>query len=367
VPVQLAPGQSREITFRLGMGRSLDEAGELVRRFRGSAAVQQALDDVHAFWRPVLGAVQVRTPDPALDLLANGWLVYQTLGCRMMGRSGHYQSGGAFGFRDQLQDAMALVHARPQLLRQHLLTCAGRQFVEGDVQHWWHPPSGQGVRTQISDDYLWLPLALCRYVEATHDTGVLAEQVPFLEGRQLGDAEESYYDRPGRANHGASLYAHAALALRHGLRFGAHGLPLMGAGDWNDGMNRVGQDGKGESVWLGFFLCEVLRQFEPLARRQGDEVFAQRCGTEREALKERLESSAWDGEWYRRAWFDDGTPLGSRDSVECQIDSIAQSWSVLSGVAGDGRARQAMDSLAARLVRPQAKVVQLLDPPFNGK
>jgi cyclic beta-1,2-glucan synthetase len=367
VPVRLAPGESREVSFRLGMGRSLDEVQQLVRRFRGRVAVQQALADVHAHWKQVLGAVQVRTPDPTLDLLANGWLVYQTLACRLMARSGHYQSGGAFGFRDQLQDAMALVHARPRLLRDQLLACAGRQFQEGDVQHWWHPPWGHGVRTHISDDYLWLPLALCRYVEATNDTGVLDEAVPFLDGRALPADQESYYDLPGRSTRSASLYAHAALALVHGLRFGAHGAPLMGGGDWNDGMNRVGHRGEGESVWLGFFLCEVLRQFEPLARRRGDEALARRCEEERQALRVRLEASAWDGAWYRRAWFDDGQTLGSRHSPECSIDSIAQSWSVLAGGTDNARTRQAMDSLAARLVRPDARLVQLLDPPFDGK
>jgi cellobiose phosphorylase len=349
------------------MGRSLDEVQQLVRRFRGSFAVEQALADVHAHWKHLLGAVQIRTPDPALDVLANGWLVYQTLGCRIMARSGHYQSGGAFGFRDQLQDAMALVHARPLVLREQLLACAGRQFAEGDVQHWWHPPAGHGVRTRISDDYLWLPLALCRYVEATNDTGVLAEPVHFLEGRALGAEEESYYDLPVRSARAATVYAHAALAIEHGLRFGAHGLPLMGAGDWNDGMNRVGREGRGESVWLGFFLCEVLRQFAPLARRHGDDALAQRCEEEGKRLAERLEASAWDGEWYRRAWFDDGTPLGSIEGNECRIDSIAQSWSVLSGVAGPRRRVQAMQSLDARLVRPQPRLVQLLDPPFDGK
>ncbi|MBC5785329.1 cyclic beta 1-2 glucan synthetase [Ramlibacter sp. USB13] len=367
VPLRLAPGESREVTFRLGMGRSLDEVQQLVARFRGSFAVQQALADVHAHWKHLLGAVQVRTPDPALDVLANGWLVYQTLGCRIMARSGYYQSGGAFGFRDQLQDAMALVHARPLVLREQLLACAGRQFAEGDVQHWWHPPAGHGVRTRISDDYLWLPLALCRYVEATNDTGVLAEPVHFLEGRALGPQEESYYDLPVRSGRAASVYAHAALALEHGLRFGAHGLPLMGAGDWNDGMNRVGHAGRGESVWLGFFLCEVLRQFAPLARRQGDDALARRCEAERAGLSERLEASAWDGEWYLRAWFDDGTPLGASAGTECRIDAVAQSWSALSGVAARGRAVQAMRSVSARLVRPQARLVQLLDPPFDGK
>ncbi len=365
VPFDLLPGQTREIVFRLGMGRSADEAGQLVQRFRGSAAAREALATVHRHWEHTLGNVQVHTPDAALNVLANGWLVYQTLACRMWARSGLYQSGGAFGFRDQLQDAMALVHSRPQLLREHLLLCASRQFVEGDVQHWWHPPSGRGVRTHISDDYLWLPLALCRYVHATNDTGVLTESVPFIDGRPVNPGDDSYYDLPGRSIHSASLYQHAVRALLHGMRFGEHGLPLMGGGDWNDGMNLVGHEGRGESVWLGFFLCEVLREFATLARDHGDEPFAQRCDGERSQLGERLEAHAWDGAWYRRAYFDDGTPLGSAANAECQIDSIAQSWSVLSGVAEPGRARRAMDALATRLVHVEQGLVQLLDPPFD--
>ncbi|MEP7056883.1 MAG: cyclic beta 1-2 glucan synthetase, partial [Caldimonas sp.] len=367
VPVNLLDGESSEIVFRLGMGRSLDEAGELVERFRGSEAAAAALDEVHRHWRRTLGAVQVRTPDPALDVLANGWLLYQTIACRIWARSGYYQSGGAFGFRDQLQDAMALVHTQPQMLREQLLLCASRQFVEGDVQHWWHPPQGRGVRTRISDDYLWLPLGLARYVEATGDTGVLLLGVPFLEGRAVNPQDDSYYDLPSRSGASASLYEHALRALWHGLNFGAHGLPLMGTGDWNDGMNLVGHHGRGESVWLGFFLCEALARFGALAERQGDATSAARCASERTRLQERLEAEAWDGAWYRRAYFDDGSPLGSAGNAECQIDSIAQSWSVLSGIAAPQRALQALDALHARLVRPEMQLVQLLDPPFDQR
>ncbi len=365
VPLELAPGESREIVFRLGMGRSLDEADSLVRRFRGNVAAREALDKVHAHWKHTLGGVQVNTPDPALNLLANGWLVYQTLACRMWARSGFYQSGGAYGFRDQLQDAMALVHTRPALLREQLVLCASRQFAEGDVQHWWHPPSGRGVRTHISDDFLWLPLALCRYLHATHDTGILDEEVPFLDGPPVPPGEESYYDLPNRSARSASLYQHALRAVQHGMRFGAHGLPLMGGGDWNDGMNRVGHHGQGESVWLGFFTCEVLRQFAGLARLHGDDATARQCDDERTQLADRIEAQAWDGDWYRRAYFDDGTALGSQANAECQIDSIAQSWAVLSGVGESRRVQQAMASLSARLVRPEARLVQLLDPPFD--
>jgi cellobiose phosphorylase len=367
VPIALPDGQAQEIRFRLGMGRSVDEAQDLVQRFRGPAAAQQALQAVQEHWRHALGAVQVCTPDPALDVLANGWLLYQTIACRLWARSGYYQSGGAFGFRDQLQDTMALVHTQPDLLREQLLRCASRQFVEGDVQHWWHPPQGRGVRTRISDDYLWLPTALARYVEATGDTGVLDDDVPFLEGRAVDPHDDSCYELPQTSSRSASVYEHAWRAVQHGLRFGWHGLPLMGSGDWNDGMNLVGHGGKGESVWLGFFLCDVLRRFGTLARRHGDHAATARCEQERERLRNSLEDGGWDGAWYRRAYFDDGAPLGSAGNAECRIDSIAQSWSVLSGAAPLARARQAMDALHAHLVRPQARLVQLLDPPFDQR
>jgi len=367
VPFNLAPGQEHEIIFRLGKRgrRGTDDADELVQRMRGADAARASLAAVRDYWTDTLGAIQVDTPDASLNVLCNGWLVYQTLACRFWARSGYYQSGGAFGFRDQLQDTMALVHARPGLLREHLLRCAGHQFSEGDVQHWWHPPADRGVRTHCSDDFLWLPQALCRYVLITGDSSLLGEPIHFLEGRAVNPDEDSYYDLPTRSGTQASLYQHCVRAILKGLRFGEHGLPLMGTGDWNDGMNLVGMQGKGESVWLGFFLYDTLLSFEGLARAHGDTEFADRCVTEADQLRRNLEQHAWDGAWYRRAYFDDGSVLGSAANTECQIDSIAQSWSVLSGAGEPARSRTAMAALDKRLVRRDHGLVQLLDPPFD--
>lgn len=365
VPFELLEGQQREVVFILGAGQNAERAAELVRRFRGVEAARTVLESVWHYWTHTLGTVNVDTPDQSINVMANGWLLYQTLACRLWARSGYYQSGGAFGFRDQLQDVMALVHAEPGLFRKQLLLCASRQFREGDVQHWWHPPAGRGVRTHCSDDFLWLPLAVCRYVSSTGDTGVLDEAVAYLEGRPVKPEEDSYYDLPGRSETTSTLYDHCVQAITAGLKRGEHGLPLIGSGDWNDGMNLVGEHGRGESVWLGFFQCEVLTRFAELANQRGDSGFSVRCHSEAAQLRQSLEENGWDGEWYRRAYFDDGSPLGSALNPECQIDSIAQSWSVLSSAGDEQRSRIAMDAVEKRLVDRNHGFIKLLAPPFD--
>ncbi|WP_211228771.1 GH36-type glycosyl hydrolase domain-containing protein [Desulfovibrio cuneatus] len=366
----LGNGEEKDVVFTLGVGKNLEDARALLHRYAGAEAAHTALNKVGEHWTYTLGALQVKTPDQAFNLLANGWLVYQTLACRFWGRSATYQSGGAIGFRDQLQDAMALIHARPDLVREHLLLCAAHQFPKGDVQHWWHPPLDRGVRTHCSDDSLWLPLAVCRYVVSTGDTGVLDEPVYFIDGRLLKADEESYYDLPGRSEQSASLYEHCTRAINNGLTFGVHGLPLMGSGDWNDGMDLVGRNGQGESVWLAFFLHTVLTAFSSVAAKRGDAPFAALCLEEATTLRRNIALHAWDGEcggdWYRRAYFDDGSPLGSFLNPECRIDSIAQSWSVLSGAGDMEQARKAMDSLDKHLIDRKHRLVQLFEPPFDS-
>ena len=365
VVFDIAEDQEREIIFRLGAGKNLEDATSIIHHFEGAAAARNALDRVHAFWKKTLGAVQLETPDRAINILANGWLNYQTLACRIWARSGFYQSGGAFGFRDQLQDVLSLMHTKPEFLREQILLCASRQFKEGDVQHWWHPPVGRGVRTTCSDDYLWLPYATTKYVIATGDQAILEEPVHFLEGRLLNEGEESYFDLPIKSDTAATLYQHCVQAVEHGLRFGVNGLPLMGTGDWNDGMDKVGNHGKGESVWLAFFLYDILVHFKQIAAIKKDTAFVNKCTLEAEKLRLNIDKNAWDGEWYRRAYFDDGTPLGTHENEECRIDSIAQSWSVLSGGGNKERSLTAMQSADKYLVQKEDGLIQLFTPPFD--
>jgi len=365
VPLELPEGAEREVVFLLGAGDSPEAIATLVQRLQGRTAIASALENVQAHWRRVLGTIQVETPEPSIDLLANGWLLYQIIACRIWARSGFYQSGGAYGFRDQLQDVMALVHVDPAQVRAHLLRAAAHQFREGDVQHWWHPPAGRGVRTHISDDLLWLPFATARYLAVTGDTSVLNESVPFLEGRELHADEESCYDQLRISEESGTLHEHNCRAIRRALRFGTHGLPLMGGGDWNDGMNLVGAKGTGESVWLGFFLHQVLHLYGAVAHAHGDQPFATECDHHAHTLRDAVETHAWDGAWYRRAWSDDGTVIGSADSAECRIDSLPQSWAVFTGLGDQTRAHTAMDSVARHLVDPVSGIIRLFDPPFD--
>ncbi|MGD9643216.1 MAG: glucoamylase family protein [Elusimicrobiales bacterium] len=365
VKFELDDGEEKEVVFSFGAAGGADEARAVLQRFSGLEAVRAELEAVWEYWKRALGVVYVETPDDSVNFLVNGWLQYQVLSCRLLGRSGFYQSGGAYGFRDQLQDGLALTHSHPALVRAQLLAFAARQFPEGDAQHWWHPPSGRGVRSHCSDDYLWLPLAVCQYVEEIGDTGVLDEPVPFLDGPAVKPEEESYYDLPRAAAAGATLYEHCVRAVKHGLRFGGRGLPLMGSGDWNDGMNLVGREGKGESVWLGFFLYRVLNAMAGLASGRGDKEFSDLCLAEAGRLAANLEANAWDGGWYRRAYYDNGEPLGSASNTECRIDSLPQSWAVISGAAPAARAAAAMEQLDRRLVDRTAALVKLFASPFD--
>ena len=363
--LEVPAGASATCAFLLGEGASHDEALALLRRYGGLAAIDRALEETRAFWSDTLSAVRVETPEPAIDLMVNGWLLYQTIACRLWGRTAFYQSGGAFGFRDQLQDASALLAVRPDLTRAQILLHAAHQFVEGDVLHWWHPPDSRGLRTRFADDLLWLPWVTAGYVEWTGDRKLLDEVVPWLEARGLEPGEDEAFLAPTDSGARGDLYAHCCRAIDRSLTTGAHGLPLFGSGDWNDGMNRVGREGRGESVWMGFFLCDVIGRFLPLCEARGDAPRAERYRAHREALRAALEDAAWDGAWYRRGWYDDGAPLGSAESDECRIDALVQAWSVLSGAAPAGRAAAAMDAVEQQLVSERDGLVRLLAPPFD--
>ena len=362
--IDLPPGGKARVLFLLGQGQDEADARRLVALYR-SREPKAVLEAVRGRWEDILGAVHIETPDRSMDLLLNRWLLYQTLSCRVWGRTAFYQASGAYGFRDQLQDVMALVPARREVAREHLLKAAARQFPEGDVQHWWHPPSGAGVRTRMSDDLLWLPYAVTHYLEVTGDAAVLDEMVPYLKGDPLKEGELERFFTPEVSEEKGTLFEHCARSLDHSLSTGAHGLPLMGTGDWNDGMNRVGREGRGESVWLAWFLHTNLWEFARLAQARGEEERAKRWRTHVDALKMAIEREAWDGDWYRRAWFDDGTPLGSSQNQECRIDSIAQSWAVISGAGDHDRRRRAMAAVEEYLVRRGDGLVLLFTPPFD--
>ena len=361
----LPAGGECEIIFFLGEAENLGAAQALIARYREPEVAGRALDEVRGAWDRLLTTVQVKTPDPAMDLLLNRWLLTQVLACRVWARSAFYQSGGAYGFRDQLQDVMSLTLAAPAEARAQILRAASRQFTEGDTQHWWHPPDGRGVRTRISDDPLWLVFVASNYAVVTGDLAIFDEVVPYLKAPVLREGQEEDYGRPQIAEESGTIADHCDRALARVCHFGAHGLPLMGTGDWNDGMNRVGVEGRGESVWLGLFLATTLDRLAEVAEARGDPAKAVRLRAQAQSALAAVEAEGWDGAWYRRAYFDDGTPLGSAANDECQIDEIPQAWAVIAG-ANPSRCTQAMAAVDERLVRRDTKVVLLLDPPFDA-
>ena len=363
--LDLLPGETQEIYFVLGQGNDKAHALSLAKKYHNPAHVGAAYQKTRVFWDHLLNALQVHTPEPATDLILNRWTLYQDLSCRVWGRSGFYQSSGAFGFRDQLQDVLALLPTSPSISRGQILNAAQRQFEEGDVMHWWHPPSGRGVRTRISDDLLWLPYSTAEYIEATGDTAFLDESIPFRVAPPLAEGEGERYSEFPPTEKGFSLMEHCIRAIEKGATIGRNGLPLMGTGDWNDGMNQVGGKGQGESVWLAWFLFDVLERFAAICEQRGDRETAQRYREQARQYAAAVEQSAWDGDWYRRAYYDDGSPLGSAKNMEARIDAIAQSWSVISGAGDVQHSIRAMQSVLEQLVRPQDRLLLLFTPPFD--
>jgi cyclic beta-1,2-glucan synthetase len=365
VHLDLPPGASDDVFFIIGQGENQDQTVQLIERNRQRYRADEVFNQVVKFWDQTLNAVQVETPDDGMNLILNRWLLYQNLACRVWGRSAFYQSSGAYGFRDQLQDTMALIHAKPEVARAHILRAARHQFEEGDVLHWWHPPSGRGVRTRITDDLLWLPYVVAEYVSTTGDESILSEEVPFLRGKSLERGEEERYNLWETTTETYPILEHCHRAIRKGSTKGRHDIPLIGAGDWNDGMNRVGIDGLGESVWLGWFLYSTLSSFADISDRVGDDTKASEYRQKASELAEAIETHAWNGDWYLRGYYDDGTPLGAAGNMECKIDSIAQSWSVLSGGGNAQRAQKAMQAVAENLIKKEDQLVLLFTPPFD--
>ncbi|MEO5902913.1 MAG: glucoamylase family protein [Gemmatimonadaceae bacterium] len=364
--IELAPGETRKMAVLLGAGDGDDETSALIEKYLSPDAATAALDHAARVWRARLGTISVKTPEPSFDLIVNQWALYQALSCRMWARSAVYQSSGAYGFRDQLQDVMAFAYSEPALAREHILRSAARQFEEGDVQHWWHPQSGRGVRTRFSDDLVWLPYVVNHYLSLSGDGSILDATVPYLKMRVLNADEQELYDLPEISDKAGTIYEHCVRALRKACTTGEHGLPLIGAGDWNDGMNRVGVHGRGESVWLAWFINVTLLKFAEHCDERNDKAVAAEFRENAERYRVAIETNAWDGAWYRRAYFDDGTPLGSSTSDDCKIDSIAQSWSVISQAGDRERSRLAMEALTEHLVREDARLIMLLTPPFDN-
>ena len=364
VSVAIQPQECKTVLFGLGQSTSLEEIYRIKNKYREITASEKELDRVRTYWDGLLGTVKVKTKDRAVDILVNGWLLYQTVSCRIQARAGFYQCGGAYGYRDQLQDTLSLLFADSSILRGQILIACSRQFEEGDVQHWWHPPMGIGVRTRITDDLLWLPYCTAAYIRSTGDTTILKEKVPYIKGPVLQEGQHDVMFTPEISQSFATVYEHCKKAIDR-TSFGEHGLPLMGGGDWNDGMNEVGIEGKGESVWLAWFFYTVLGDFIPLCRKEDDEAYGRELDQKRESLLQSIEEHTWDGEWYLRAFYDDGSKLGSKENDECRIDSISQSWSVISKGAKEERAKTAMQSAWRYLVREEEAISLLLTPPFN--
>jgi cyclic beta-1,2-glucan synthetase len=363
--IDMLPGATEQVYFILGQAENRQAALELVRQYNNLQQIESAWESNKQFWDATLSNVQVHTPEPSLDLLINRWLLYQTLACRLWGRTAFYQSSGAYGFRDQLQDVMALLHTAPHLAREHILRAAWHQFEAGDVLHWWHPPSGRGIRSRISDNLLWLPFVTAEYVNVTGDDSILSEKIPFRHAPLLERGQHERYGEYPVTSAMYSLFEHCRRALEKGMTSGMHNLPLIGSGDWNDGMSRVGIEGHGESVWLGWFLYSTLNRFADLCERRDQDEPAAGYRQRAADLAEAIEQSAWDGEWYIRAFYDNGSPLGSSENQECQIDSIAQSWALLSGAGDPQRVARAMQSVADHLIRRRERLLLLFSPPFN--
>ncbi|MDI6619574.1 MAG: glucoamylase family protein [Clostridiales bacterium] len=365
VTFEIKGNQDKVVVFSIGEGSDIEGAISTALKYRDTYEADKALLRIKGYWNRTLRTIQVKTPDESMNILANGWLLYQTISCRIWARSAFYQSGGAYGFRDQLQDVMAAAYVSPEITKKQILNCCAHQFLEGDVQHWWHPVTDRGIRTRFSDDLLWLPYVTIDYVNVTGDHGILDVQVRYIEDEPLSENEDERYNKPGISSNSGTLYEHCLNAIERSLRFGEHGIPLMGAGDWNDGMNTVGNKGKGESIWLGWFMYKILVDFSGICRKKGDAERADKYVKTAGYIKDSIEKSGWDGSWYRRAYFDDGTPLGSAENAECQIDSLAQSWSVISNAARETRSKEAMKALDHYLIKYDAGIIKLLTPPFD--